>query len=413
MEQVSYRVHVRIVSAFCSLFPRPEIRRFIEKSLLLGSIIQLLILCALHYLYISSQLQDSNLLTKAFVATVQYSNLSLAWPPMLHVPAVMSPMLQPYLPYLWASTDALLHHISPLQSSNCLLNAIRDTGVLAALNLTTTEELLRRLPLLRINIADPYARKESQQGAALASAVQMQSALPDAVRGLYRSSRGHRGDALLPPFSLSSALPSASFGGCDGEIAARGEKSPGDVLPRDRCVDNPLITNVYLFSMHRGHLFLPQHAREEHGIRALDLLIAVDDGCFGPPLAATILRKLIGYDTVLVHWGLGAFGQKGYLYNSLSKQLFDLSMSAPTIIAGPGGWGWEGGSNATAGASVERNRGSGSSRSNSSRGSGSSGGGSDVLLGRDLHLAPFSLKSVSFKLGALVTACFLFFATSK
>lgn len=362
MEQVSYRVHVRIVSAFCSLVPQPGIRRFIEKSLLLGSVIQLLILCALHYLYISSQLQDSNLLTTAFVATLQYTNFSL---PSLPLPLPPRVTLSPYL----------LSHITPLHSTNCLLKAIKHSE---GSNYTTTAELLQDVHLLRIHIADPSSR-------ALCAAPHP---LPDAVRGLYRSPRGRRGDVGLPPpsssSSPSSSSASSSSSSCDGETAAGGD------VP------------VYLFSLQRGHLFLRPQASEQHGTRALDLVIATDDVCFGPPVAAAILRKFIGYDTVLVHWGLGAFGQRGYLYNTASQQLFDLSMSAPTIIAGPGGWSRKSEAVASPGKTAPA----------SSSGALASNASSSSLMGQDLRLAPFSLQSVTFKTGALVTACFLFFATS-
>lgn len=329
MEQVSFRVHIRIVSAVCSTFS-PSFRWCIEKSLLAGAVVQLAILLGLHYLYISSQLKNSNLIAEAIYTSVQSVNFSLP------------------------SFDNVLSNTG----SNCLLNTLRQHKAVVGPNkYKSSADLLQDYPLIRIRISD-------------------------------------RPDQL----SQNDLEPScgSSLAGLDGLSALECVSVPrppeaGSTMERLVSTDDTK-SRVYLFALERGHLNFHPRSSFSHGVQILDLVIPNNCNCFGYPAAAWILKEVIGYDTVMVHWSLGTFGQKGFVYNTFSKQLFNLQLSAPTIVIGD----------------VEAS----TESQNTAPGNATATFGHKFLAEQHLHLAPFSIHSATFKLGTLVTSLFLFFASS-
>jgi hypothetical protein len=50
--------------------------------------------------------------------------------------------------------------------------------------------------------------------------------------------------------------------------------------------------------------------------------------CFGIPISAWLVRSFIGYDTVVMNWAISTFGGRGYLYNTYSKDHFNLNFAA-------------------------------------------------------------------------------------
>jgi len=85
---------------------------------------------------------------------------------------------------------------------------------------------------------------------------------------------------------------------------------------------------VYLFSLEKGYLMLRPEERDRHDIRRLDLTIPMSGQCLGAPLSAWMVRSFIGYDTVVMNWAISTFGGRGYLYNTYSKDLFNLNFAA-------------------------------------------------------------------------------------
>ena len=329
---MSYRVHLRIASAMCSV-AKPRMRSFLETALFVGAVVQLAILVGLHYIYISAQLKDSNLIAQATAKVLSISNnMTLSAPSF--VPA----------------------------SSNCLLHALREHPALSSpkRKYLTVAEVLEDFPLIQIRITDG-------------------------------GGNGGGGDpSCSADEPVAAAIPSRN-GRSRGEANIRTTRAMLSVSPR--------AFPVYLYSFERGHLFINSDFRSVHGIQRLDLNIPMNATCFGPPLAAWILQEFVGYDSVLVHMGLGAFGQRGYLYNSFSRQLFSLKLSTPTIVVGN--------------PREDRAQGGGVSGGSGARRPGSGKTESRVRFPEeDLHLAPFSLQAASFKIGVFVTAVFLFFATS-
>ena len=241
MEQITFRVHVRLVAVSTKLVPGP-VRVCMEKSLLLGALVQLAILVGLHYLYISSQLKDSNLITRALQR------------------------LQP------ASVTFL---DGQRMGSNCLLESIRGHKVLqtTARSYASTSELLQDYPVVRIQIND-----------------------------------GSSEDEAIDP------SPKCYIGTKD--LSKRGGRSlAGDVGLTPSCSSGGSSSKLYLFVLETGHLFLQPSDLASQGLGVLDINIANNASCFGLPAASWVLRAFVGYDSVLVHWGLGDFGQRGFLYN--------------------------------------------------------------------------------------------------
>jgi hypothetical protein len=106
---------------------------------------------------------------------------------------------------------------------------------------------------------------------------------------------------------------------------------------------------VYLFSQEKGYLMLSGQRRKEHGIRSELIEVPVTSPCFSvtggikiemdgetfslprllsdvlAPPADWLIHHLIGYDIILSNWISRTSKGDGYLLNTYSKNLFDLS----------------------------------------------------------------------------------------
>lgn len=117
------------------------------------------------------------------------------------------------------------------------------------------------------------------------------------------------------------------------DVIARGKKASSSTPTLEMAnilLDLFVSQKVYLFSLQKGYLMLHPDERDRHDIQRLDVTIARDSACFGPPSTAWLVHSFIGYDTVVMNWAISSFGGKGFLYNVYSKELFNLNFAADT-----------------------------------------------------------------------------------
>eukprot|EP01042_Synura_sphagnicola_P001071 gene1071-1207_t len=67
--------------------------------------------------------------------------------------------------------------------------------------------------------------------------------------------------------------------------------------------------------------------REKHGIFHLDVLVPKSSSCFGPAPVATVIHAVLGYDTLLLNWIIQGVGGTGFLYNTQTKETFNLNLA--------------------------------------------------------------------------------------
>lgn len=81
---------------------------------------------------------------------------------------------------------------------------------------------------------------------------------------------------------------------------------------------------VYLYSVERGYLLLPEDAKTQHSVRTSNISMSARNSCFGNRWKQLLINSLVGYDTILMNSLLEARGE-GYLYNYQTKELYDLN----------------------------------------------------------------------------------------
>lgn len=81
---------------------------------------------------------------------------------------------------------------------------------------------------------------------------------------------------------------------------------------------------VYLYSVERGYLILPEGAKFQHNVLTVNISISARNLCFGNRWQQLLINGLVGYDTILMNSLLNARGE-GYLYNYQTKELYDLN----------------------------------------------------------------------------------------
>ncbi|KAH7290881.1 hypothetical protein KP509_30G067600 [Ceratopteris richardii] len=80
---------------------------------------------------------------------------------------------------------------------------------------------------------------------------------------------------------------------------------------------------VYLFSIERGYLLLPEDTKTHHNIQTINMSLSARNSCFGNRWQQLLINSLVGYDTILMNSLLEARG-KGFLYNVHTKELHAL-----------------------------------------------------------------------------------------
>lgn len=128
--------------------------------------------------------------------------------------------------------------------------------------------------------------------------------------------------------------------------------------------------HVYIFSKEKGFLSLRADLRGKLNVTQLDITIPYDCECFGNPIAAGLIRNVVGYDTILMNWAISAFEGRGHLYNVHSKEVFNLNFAKEFSVDPQGG-----------------------------------------LVGLGMSTTTFYHRT-AFKLGVLLTTSFIFFTTT-
>ncbi|MCO5563842.1 hypothetical protein L7F22_017491 [Adiantum nelumboides] len=81
---------------------------------------------------------------------------------------------------------------------------------------------------------------------------------------------------------------------------------------------------VYLYSVERGYLLLPEDAKAHHNVRTINMSMSARNSCFGNRWQQLLINSLVGYDTILMNSLLEARGE-GFLYNFQTKELYALN----------------------------------------------------------------------------------------
>lgn len=81
---------------------------------------------------------------------------------------------------------------------------------------------------------------------------------------------------------------------------------------------------VYLYSVERGYLLLPEDAKAQHNVRTINMSMSARNPCFGNRWQQLLINSLVGYDTILMNSLLEARGE-GFLYNFQTKELYGLN----------------------------------------------------------------------------------------
>ena len=79
----------------------------------------------------------------------------------------------------------------------------------------------------------------------------------------------------------------------------------------------------YFYSFDMGYLMLPYRERQRYNIQQLNIEISRNT-CFGSELNGWTIKNIIGEDTIMLNWFLSSFNGRGYMYNSHSKEMFNL-----------------------------------------------------------------------------------------
>ena len=391
MEQIVFRVHVRVVTTVCSL-STPRIRKFVEVLAFVNTVFALMALWWLHYSFVSEA---------PFVA-----------PP---VGALIEQ--QQYLPEHSSSgispSQCFSHFLSGGGNVHSRTNendiiftggTIKNSGD----SNKTLVKILAEYDVVRIHITDKqYDKqilgrehsptdtlydviKQTYSGYIAPShdygSIASKSGIAD-MSGQTKFTRFHslfddylKSEDLLNvkdahilasksggggPFGrgggagqrqllhkvadrlLSNGAPVKTAGGgnstasaaqseqCDhaNKVAAADED---EMIPGASEVVAPLIAsstdifsaqNVYLFSLEKGHLLLSPDFRDRHNITHLDITIPRDSRCFGGAATSWLVHEVVGYDIVLMNWLRSSAGERGYLYNVHTKELFNINYS--------------------------------------------------------------------------------------
>eukprot|EP00600_Ochromonadales_sp_CCMP1393_P001430 CAMPEP_0174981116 /NCGR_PEP_ID=MMETSP0004_2-20121128/15716_1 /TAXON_ID=420556 /ORGANISM="Ochromonas sp., Strain CCMP1393" /LENGTH=1455 /DNA_ID=CAMNT_0016232835 /DNA_START=30 /DNA_END=4397 /DNA_ORIENTATION=+ len=85
-------------------------------------------------------------------------------------------------------------------------------------------------------------------------------------------------------------------------------------------------STVYLFALERGTLMLAADTIERHNFTVLDIDVPRSASCFGPALPAWLASEyLAGYDLIVMNWAIAAFQGRGFMYKTLTRELFNLN----------------------------------------------------------------------------------------
>ena len=150
--------------------------------------------------------------------------------------------------------------------------------------------------------------------------------------------------------------------------------------------------SVYLFSLEKGHLLLSPDFRDRHNISRLEITIPRNSRCFGGTAISWLVHEVVGYDIVIMNWLRSAVGERGYLYNVRTKELFNInySMAYRPLWSLLASW----------------------VAASSSSSSSSPSSGADMVFGGDSWGSAYLSELLTFKAGVMFTTLFLFFTAT-
>lgn len=182
------------------------------------------------------------------------------------------------------------------------------------------------------------------------------------VAGLYSDSRSSKNRNFNIPVSCLASIPGFDRDAAvthlmlvedeQSEIESRvvrrpatSEERSGDrvclVSETKTCKESDTNNNFQLrseilfsYSREKGYLLLSPELTERHGIEAQYVHVSRHDtNCFGEPFLQKLSLQLVGADTVMINWLLGAFqhhNQQGFIYNPRTRAIIDLQQFQST-----------------------------------------------------------------------------------
>lgn len=88
---------------------------------------------------------------------------------------------------------------------------------------------------------------------------------------------------------------------------------------------------VYLFSMDKGSLMLADETMRYHNFSVLEIAFPAHASCFGPPLTSQVIKQYLGYDLIVLNWAVAAFEGEGYMYKTITRELFNLNYAGDFV----------------------------------------------------------------------------------
>ncbi len=302
MEQVLFRVHVRILST-SNHFLAPPVRKGLEYAVLIASLMALTTLVILHLTYVMNSTNPS--MNCILTALEQYESVmgSTTIPPINMTAGI--------------GIENAVGGLSQSQSTmkkERLLQTWRDNYDLIALKI---------LPAPGSDYKASLFEKLRQWRDLDSSLSYISSIAP--IGGNERSSSPEENEIKSTEcINTNSECPS-SISSQDGGIQITSYSSSSqDYIGRR--------AHTYLFAYTRGHLMLTQEPSTNNNkpqqFSTLQLTFHTNHECFGPPSSNFLANLLTGYDIVVMNWAISAFGGIGYLYNLRSKELFNLNYAS-------------------------------------------------------------------------------------
>jgi hypothetical protein len=104
---------------------------------------------------------------------------------------------------------------------------------------------------------------------------------------------------------------------CMGVDEGACDDAAGGTVPGDKM--------TYIYAKERGFLMLSPPQKLSHNITTLFVTLPVSGGgCLGPPPLSWLIKRIVGYDTILINLFAKLFHSKGVLYKKHSRQIFVL-----------------------------------------------------------------------------------------
>lgn len=98
-------------------------------------------------------------------------------------------------------------------------------------------------------------------------------------------------------------------------------------------IDSNIDKHIYYYSSDRGLLLLRDELKAKHNFTMLTVVVDTSHICFGPSSYVWLIENMVGFDTVIVNWGLTAFQGIGYVFNTNSKQIFNLNYAEELFLS--------------------------------------------------------------------------------